>query len=71
MKKLALILIKLYKKFLSPKNFGVNTCIFEPSCSTYTYQAIEKYGVIKGIFLGTWRIARCNPFNKGGEDPLK
>lgn len=71
MKKLALTLITFYKKFLSPKNFGINTCIFEPSCSTYTQQAIEKYGVIKGIILGTYRILRCNPFNKGGHDPLK
>lgn len=71
MKKLALILIKFYKKFLSPKNYGLDNCIFEPTCSTYTYQAIEKYGVIKGILLGTWRILRCNPFNKGGPDPLR
>lgn len=71
MKKLVLILLKLYKKFLSPENFGIHTCIFEPSCSIYTYQAVEKYGVIKGIGLGTWRIIRCNPFNKGGLDPLE
>lgn len=71
MKKLVMTLLKLYKKFLSPENFGIHTCIFEPSCSVYTYQAVDKYGVIKGILLGTWRIIRCNPFNKGGLDPLK
>lgn len=51
------------RKFLPP------TCRFTPTCSEYTAQAIEKYGILKGVFLGTWRILRCNPFNKGGEDP--
>lgn len=71
MKKFALMLIRFYKKFLSPENFGMNTCRFEPSCSEYTYQAIEKYGVIKGSIMGGYRILRCNPFNKGGHDPVK
>jgi len=56
---------------MSPERFGVPICRFEPSCSKYTYQAIEKYGVIKGGFLGAWRIFRCNPFSKGGLDPVK
>lgn len=46
-------------------------CRFNPTCSEYTYQAVEKYGVIKGIFLGLKRIIRCHPWNKGGNDPLK
>jgi len=46
-------------------------CKYYPSCSEYTKQAIEKYGAIKGVCLGTWRILRCNPFSKGGYDPLK
>lgn len=71
MKKLALSLIKLYKRFLSPINFGMHTCRFVPSCADYTYEAIDKYGVVKGGFLGIWRILRCNPFNKGGIDPVK
>jgi len=71
MKKLALKLIKLYQKYLSPENFGLQICRFEPSCSRYTSQAIEKYGVIKGALMGGWRILRCNPFNAGGDDPLK
>ncbi|MFZ2664343.1 MAG: membrane protein insertion efficiency factor YidD [Patescibacteria group bacterium] len=71
MKKLILTLIKFYKKHLSPTNFGLNVCRFTPSCSEYTYQAVEKYGVLKGSFIGLWRIARCNPFSKGGYDPVK
>lgn len=46
-------------------------CRFFPSCSEYTYQAIEKYGVLRGAWLGIKRILRCNPFCKGGIDPLK
>ncbi|MFC1622265.1 membrane protein insertion efficiency factor YidD [Patescibacteria group bacterium] len=71
MKKLTLTLLKLYRKFLSPRNLGIRTCRFEPSCSKYTYQAIEKYGVIKGSFMGLWRVLRCNPFSKGGKDPVR
>jgi hypothetical protein len=46
-------------------------CKFEPSCSEYTYQAIDKHGVFKGLVFGTWRILRCNPWSKGGYDPVK
>ncbi|HNS71154.1 MAG TPA: membrane protein insertion efficiency factor YidD [bacterium] len=70
MKKLILILIKLYKKFLSPINFGTHACKYNPSCSDYTYEAVEKYGVIKGLLKGLYRIIRCNPFSKGGYDPV-
>jgi len=56
--------IGFYQKFLSP-NFGRN-CRFYPSCSSYTIQAIEKYGTPKGLQKGFWRILRCNPYNKGG-----
>ena len=76
LKNLALILIKQYQKWLSfdqgyPKVLGIKVCRFEPTCSQYTYQAIDKYGLIKGSLLGAWRILRCNPFTKGGFDPLK
>ncbi len=71
MKNLALTLIKLYRKFLSPKNFGIHTCKFEPSCAVYTYEAIKRHGVIKGSIMGVWRILRCNPLSKGGYDPVK
>ena len=71
MRKLTLNLLKLYKKFLSPNNFGTKTCIFEPSCSVYTYQAVEKYGALRGLLMGLQRVIRCNPFSKGGLDPVR
>jgi len=46
-------------------------CRFTPTCSEYTYQAVEKYGVLKGLFLGLRRIIRCHPFSKGGYDAVK
>lgn len=48
-----------------------NGCIYTPSCSAYMRQAIERRGVTKGVLLGFWRILRCNPFAKGGFDPVK
>lgn len=72
MKRLLVYLIKLYKKIISPmlKTMGIE-CKYYPTCSEYTKLAIEKYGCIKGIFLGIKRIIKCNPFSKGGYDPLK
>jgi len=72
MKKFFINLICLYKRILSPvfEQNGIK-CKYYPSCSEYTRQAIEKYGSIKGVFLGIKRILRCNPFSKGGYDPLK
>ena len=72
MKYILIFFIKVYQKFISPifKFFGTN-CKYYPSCSEYTRQAIEKYGSIKGSYLGVKRILRCNPFSKGGYDPLK
>jgi putative membrane protein insertion efficiency factor len=46
-------------------------CKYIPTCSQYAVEAIEKYGVIKGGLMSTWRILRCNPFSKGGFDPVK
>ncbi len=62
-------LIKGYKRFVSP--MLPPSCRFTPSCSLYTLQAVEKYGLLKGILMGTWRILRCHPFSKGGFDPVK
>lgn len=62
------ILHRFYKKFISPC-FG-NVCRFNPSCSDYAVQAIEKYGFFKGTWLAIKRIIRCNPFCKGGDDPV-
>jgi len=66
MKKIALALINIYKRFISPL-LG-NHCRFYPSCSSYTYEAIKKYGLFKGAFLGSKRILRCHPFHPGGVD---
>jgi len=60
MKYIALILIKLYQLLIS----------FYPSCSVYTYQAIRKFGFIKGTFLGSKRLLKCHPFHSGGVDPV-
>ena len=68
MRKIVLELIKFYKKFISP--FLGRRCRFYPSCSDYTFQAIEKYGLIKGLFLGAKRLLKCHPLNPGGIDPI-
>jgi len=64
-----LLLIRFYQLTIS-KTIPSDTCRFYPTCSHYTYQAIYKYGVIKGGWLGFTRILRCNPFNPGGVDPV-
>lgn len=72
MKKIFVKLINFYQKLISPfLSFHGSNCKYYPTCSEYTKQAIEKYGVFRGICLGLWRILRCNPFSKGGYDPLK
>lgn len=72
MKKFLLFLIEKYQKYISPINEHYNIkCKYFPSCSEYTKQAINKYGVLKGCFLGIKRIIKCNPFSKGGVDLLK
>lgn len=76
MKYILLKLIKLYQKTLSldhgPLSYIISErfCRFHPSCSEYSYQAIEKYGAMKGIWLGFKRVVRCHPWNDGGYDPL-
>jgi hypothetical protein len=74
---IVIVLIKIYQKTLSfdhgplkmfyPHGF----CRFTPTCSEYGLEAIRKYGVIKGGFMTAWRVLRCNPWNKGGHDPVK
>jgi putative membrane protein insertion efficiency factor len=67
-KSAALGSIRLYKRFLSP--LLPPGCRYQPTCSEYGYEAIERHGVIKGIGLTAWRLLRCNPFAKGGLDPV-
>jgi uncharacterized protein len=64
-----LALIRLYQATLS-RTLPPDTCRFYPTCSHYGYQAIYKYGALKGGVMATWRVLRCNPFNKGGFDPV-
>lgn len=63
-----LFLLRFYKRFLSP--LLPPMCRFEPTCSVYTMQAVEKYGVLRGVWLGIKRLGRCHPFNPGGWDPV-
>ena len=62
-------LIKAYRRFVSP--MLPRSCRFTPSCSLYTLQAIEKYGLLKGGLMGAWRLLRCHPFSVGGYDPVR
>ncbi len=69
LKKTLLAIIKFYQRFISP--FLPRSCRFYPTCSSYTRQAIEKYGLLKGSWMGLKRILRCHPFNPGGFDPVE
>ena len=69
MKFLVLDLLGIYKTFLSP--FFPPACRFEPSCSEYARDAVEKYGALRGTWMGLGRILRCQPFCKGGHDPVR
>ena len=62
-------IIRFYQKFISPLKGP--TCRFYPTCSTYSIEAIKKYGPIKGSYLSLIRILKCHPFHPGGYDPLK
>jgi putative membrane protein insertion efficiency factor len=64
-----LMLIRAYQVLISP-TLPPDTCRFYPSCSHYGYQAIYKNGAIKGSLMAAWRVLRCNPFNRGGYDPV-
>ncbi len=68
MKACILFLLRAYKRYVSP--WFPSACRFEPTCSVYMYQAIEKKGLLKGIPLGIWRLLRCHPFCAGGFDPV-
>ncbi|MCI0412865.1 membrane protein insertion efficiency factor YidD [bacterium] len=64
-----LSLLRFYQRFLSP--LLIPACRFTPTCSQYAHDAVSKYGAFKGIYLGIKRILRCNPFCKGGFDPVR
>ena len=68
MKTVALLIIRFYRRVISP--LIPPSCRFEPSCSMYSYQAIEKFGLLRGGWLALKRVGRCHPFNPGGYDPV-
>lgn len=68
MKRPLILLIRFYQKCISP--LTPPSCKYYPTCSNYAIQAIERFGPIKGLFLAIYRILRCNPFSKGGYDPV-
>ena len=68
MKKLFIAVIKFYQKYLSP--LKRTRCPYIPTCSQYGLEAVQKHGAFKGSILAAWRIMRCNPFSKGGIDPV-
>ena len=67
-KKILIKMIRLYQKYISPMK--TTKCPYIPSCSQYGMEAIQKYGALKGGLLAAWRILRCNPFSRGGYDPV-
>lgn len=68
MKRIGLGLIRCYQLTISQVTY--TSCRFVPSCSQYTFEAIEKYGFLRGVWLGTKRLARCHPFHHRGFDPV-
>ncbi len=68
MKRFVLAPIRAYQRWISPAR--PRRCRYEPTCSTYAVEAVERFGVARGILLGTWRLLRCNPFSHGGFDPI-
>jgi putative membrane protein insertion efficiency factor len=67
-RRVVLLLIRFYRSFISP--LFPASCRYTPSCSAYAYEAVEKYGVFRGLFLALKRILRCHPFHVGGFDPV-
>lgn len=68
MNRLAIALVRLYQSVISP--YLPSACRFQPTCSEYTLQAIERHGIFSGIRLGSSRIGRCHPWHEGGYDPV-
>jgi len=69
-KNFLIYIIKKYQKYISPTLSLYSKCPYIPSCSNYSIEALKKHGVIYGSVLTIWRLLRCNPFTKGGYDPV-
>jgi putative membrane protein insertion efficiency factor len=69
MKELALITLRFYKRWVSP--LLPSACRYHPTCSEYMMDAVEKHGVVRGVWMGVCRIGRCHPFHEGGFDPVR
>jgi putative membrane protein insertion efficiency factor len=69
MRKVVIAALSFYKRFLSP--FVPAACRYRPTCSEYMLEAVEKYGVRRGVWMGTMRLLRCHPFHQGGFDPVR
>lgn len=65
---LMILAIEFYRRYIS--RFSPPSCRFTPTCSRYALDAVRRYGLIRGSWLATWRVLRCNPFHPGGYDPL-
>lgn len=68
-RRVAVAPIRFYQRFVSPEL--PRRCRYEPTCSSYAVQAIGRYGILRGLILAVWRIARCNPWSHGGYDPVE
>ncbi|MDR1061323.1 MAG: membrane protein insertion efficiency factor YidD [Clostridiales bacterium] len=68
-KRLLIAIIKVYRKYISP--LKKPCCRYYPTCSEYALQAVLKHGFFKGSLMAAWRLLRCNPFSRGGIDPVK
>jgi hypothetical protein len=68
-RRVAVLPIVAYRRFVSPAI--PNRCRYHPSCSAYALQAVEQFGILRGLVLASWRLLRCNPWSHGGHDPVE
>jgi putative membrane protein insertion efficiency factor len=67
-KRIVLAPITAYQRWISPAR--PRRCRYEPTCSAYVAESVERFGIARGLLLGSWRLLRCNPFSPGGFDPV-
>ena len=69
MRQLVIEILRIYKRWISP--ILPSACRFHPTCSEYMAEAVAKYGIVRGVGMGLWRLMRCHPFHAGGFDPVR